>query len=264
MRIDRGLVRRLEHSAADLSLRQASALAVLAPASGATARPLDGGALVAFGAGRYVNRAIGVGLGSTAADEVVASLGSFYAEMGMAASLEVCPWVGPALLTALGADGYRLERFRNVYVHDLTEPPREPAVRIMEVDADTADARKRILADDAPVDSEARRISDEFCDAMALVEGSFHLVALVDGTTAACGSLHVVDGVGWLGGAATLPAQRGTGLQTALVRHRLRMAAELGCTFAAATALPDGQSARNLERLGFRLAYTQAVLTKPR
>ena len=96
------------------------------------------------------------------------------------------------------------------------------------------------------------------------MEGSFHLVALVDGTTAACGSLHVVDGVGWLGGAATLPAQRGTGLQTALVRHRLRMAAEMGCTFAAATALPDGQSARNLERLGFRLAYTQAVLTKPR
>ena len=90
------------------------------------------------------------------------------------------------------------------------------------------------------------------------------LVALVDGVPAACGSLSVVDGVGWLGGAATLPAFRGTGLQTALVRHRLRLAAAAGCTFAAATALPDGQSARNLERLGFRLAYTQAVLTNTR
>ena len=264
MRIDRGLVRRVEHSAADLSIQQAVALATLAPTSGASAEPLDGGALVAFGAGRYVNRAIGVGLGATAADEVVASLGAFYSARGMAPSLEVCPWTGPALLLALGAAGYRLERFRNVYVHDLAEPPREPAVPIAEVGDSTADDRKRILAGDVPADSDARRISDEFCDALALLRGKFDLVALVDGVPAACGSLSVVGGVGWLGGAANLPAHRGTGLQTALVRHRLRLAAAAGCTFAAATALPDGQSARNLERLGFRLAYTQAVLTNTR
>jgi len=242
---------------------QATALAVVAPTSAATAVRLDGGALVAFGCGRYVNRAVGVGLGDTPADEVVSALGNFYSSRGMAPSLEICPWTGTALLAALGADGYRLERFRNVYVHDLTEPPREPTVRIDTVDTSTSADHRRLLADDAAPDSEARQVSDEYCDASTQVIGTHDFVALVDDEPAACGSLTVVDGVGWLGGAATAVAHRGTGLQTALVRHRLRLAAELGCTFTAATALPDGQSARNLERLAFRLAYTQAVLTRP-
>ena len=89
-------------------------------------------------------------------------------------------------------------------------------------------------------------------------------VALVDGAPAACGSLNPVDGVGWLGGAATRTEHRGKGLQTSLLKHRLRVARVLGCSIAAATALPDGQSARNLEGLGFDLLYTQAVLTKSR
>ena len=72
----------------------------------------------------------------------------------------------------------------------------------------------------------------------------------------------MIDAVGWLGGAATLPENRGRGLQQALVEQRLRLAAAEGCDLAAATALPDGQSARNLVRFGFRLLYTQVVLTR--
>ena len=42
-----------------------------------------------------------------------------------------------------------------------------------------------------------------------------------------------------------------------------RKACSKHCDFAACTAVPDGQSARNLERLGFQLLYTQTVLTQP-
>lgn len=262
MRIDLDLVRRVEHSAALLALAQARALAAASPSTGSTAELLDGGALVAFGPGRYVNRAIGAGLGNAPPAEVVRAITSFYSDRGMAASLEVCPWVEPAFLAALGADGYLLERFRNVYAHDLTTLPAEPTAQIASLDATTSADRKQILAGEAPAGSEARRISDEFCDALTLLDDKHDLLALVDGTPAACGSLSVVGGVGWLGGAATLPAQRGKGLQTALVHRRLRLAADAGCTLAAATALPDGQSARNLERLGFTLLYSQAVLSK--
>lgn len=121
-------------------------------------------------------------------------------------------------------------------------------------------ARNAILAGDAA--PEARRISDEFCAAMAQLNDTHDLIALVNDVPVACGSLNIVDGVGWLGGAATLAAFRGTGLQQALLAHRLHLAHSLGCDFAAATAVPDGQSARNLERLGFQLLYTQTVLTK--
>ena len=177
-------------------------------------------------------------------------------------SLEIGPWAEAALLPALSAAGYQLERFRNVYARDLTSLPDEPAAVIAQVDARTADDRKSILAGDVPVDSEARRISDEYCDSASKVDGSVDFLALVDGVPAACGSLNPIDGVGWLGGAATRTGHRGKGLQTSLLKHRLHVARVLGCSFAAATALPDGQSARNLERLGFDLLYTQAVLTK--
>ncbi len=262
MRTDIDLARRIEHSAAKFVTSQALALAEVSPASGARAGALDGGALVSFGPGRYVNRAIGLGFGGTAADEILGALDAFYGAYGMAPSLELSPLADPALLTALTTDGYVLERFRNVYAHDLTRLAPQADQAIVAVTAEMADDRKRILSDDAPQGSDARRLSDEFCDASSRFVGTHDFMAVVDGTSAACGSLAVSDGVGWVGGAATLAAHQGRGLQSALITHRLRLAHELGCELAAATALPDGQSAQNLVRLGFQLLYTQVVLTR--
>lgn len=263
MRIDLDLARRIEHSSATATVRQAVALAQSWPVTGACADELDGGALISFGPGRYVNRAIGLGFGGTAASEVVGALDRFYGDLGMMPSLELSPLADASLLSALTTDGYVLERFRNVYAHDLSAVAAPGSEHIAPLDSTTADDRKRILSGNAPEGSDARRISDEFCDALAAVEGKHDFVAIVDGATAACGTLTIVDGVGWIGGAATLAAQQGKGLQSALINHRLRLASELGCDLVAATALPDGQSAQNLVRLGFQLLYTQAVLTKP-
>lgn len=263
MLIDLEFVRRVEHSAAELGVRQARALAASSPSSGAAAERCDGGALIAFGPGRYVNRAIGLGLGDTPASELVAAIDRFYDERSMPPSLEINPFVTEELLATLTGAGYRLDRFRNVYAHDLGAVPDEGSALLALLDAGTAGERKRILADGAASGTHARQISDEFCDALATMDDTYDLVAFVDGTPAACGSLTVVDGVGWLGGAATDAAQRGRGLQSALVANRLRRAADERCTLAAATALPGGHSAHNLVRLGFELLYTQAVMTRP-
>ena len=55
---------------------------------------------------------------------------------------------------------------------------------------------------------------------------------------------------------------RERGVQGALVRERMVAAQASGCDLAVATAMPAGDSARNLSRLGFTLAYCQAVMTK--
>ncbi|HQZ36651.1 MAG TPA: GNAT family N-acetyltransferase [Ilumatobacteraceae bacterium] len=263
MRTECDLARRIEHSAAKFVTSQAVALAEVAPTSGAQAEALDGGALVSFGPGRYVNRAIGLGFGGTAADEILGALDAFYGERGMPPSLELSPLADPALLTALTMDGYVLERFRNVYAHDLSNLAPAGGQEIVPLTAETADDRKRILSNDAPQGTDARRLSDEFCDASSGFAGTHDFIAVIDGVSAACGSLAVSDGVGWVGGAATLAAHQGKGLQSALIAFRLWLAQEFGCELAAATALPDGQSAQNLVRLGFQLLYTQVVLTKP-
>jgi GNAT superfamily N-acetyltransferase len=68
--------------------------------------------------------------------------------------------------------------------------------------------------------------------------------------------LFAHDGVGYLGLAATLPAHRGQGAQSALLGTRIRRAAELGCDVVATETgeLRDGlpsNSYRNLLRAGF-------------
>ena len=262
MRIDLDLVRRVEHSGAEFARRQVGGYHDHFPAAGAASEPCDGGALISLGPGRYVNRAMGVGLGTAPAEEIVSAIDRFYTERGLAPSLELTPWADEQLLPALTAAGFVAERFRSVFAHDLRGLPDASDATIVADGPDTETGRHAILAGGAPTDSDARAISDETCIATAAVEGTHPFVAMIAGRAAACGSLNVVDDIGWLGGAATDAAYRGRGLQSALVVHRLRLAQRLGCTVAAATAEPTGQSARNLERLGFRLLCNQLVLTR--
>ena len=67
------------------------------------------------------------------------------------------------------------------------------------------------------------------------------------------GGMTVHGAVIVLGGAATLPAARGRGAQALLLRHRLRIARQAGCTHAVATAAQGLASARNLVRAGFEV-----------
>ena len=104
--------------------------------------------------------------------------------------------------------------------------------------------------------------SDEMARAERAVAGASAYLADVDGTAVGCGSLTIDDGIAVLGGAATAPSGRRRGVQSALLRHRLAVATGAGCDLAVATAVPAGDSARNLLRLGFTLVYGQAVMTR--
>ncbi|UOZ02807.1 GNAT family N-acetyltransferase [Amycolatopsis sp. WQ 127309] len=82
------------------------------------------------------------------------------------------------------------------------------------------------------------------------------------GTPIAAAGMTVHGDVAVLGGAATLPAHRGRGAQSRLLRHRLRVAADAGCVLAVATARAGSVSAANLGRAGFR-RYRRSAWTKP-
>jgi GNAT superfamily N-acetyltransferase len=85
--------------------------------------------------------------------------------------------------------------------------------------------------------------------------GAFEDEALV-----ATAALFAQEGVGWLGLASTRPSHRGRGAQSALIAHRIRAAARLGCSFLVAETAEDkpekpNPSTHNLVRLGFQVAY---------
>jgi GNAT superfamily N-acetyltransferase len=67
------------------------------------------------------------------------------------------------------------------------------------------------------------------------------------------------NGFAYLGTAATLREARGRGCHSALIGCRIAAARRHGSKFVAATATPNSQSRRNLERLGFVASHLQAL-----
>jgi GNAT superfamily N-acetyltransferase len=264
--VDRAIVDRLESTAATGAVALARALAASVPGSGAAAEAVGTGALVALGAGRYVNRAVGVSLATVAPDELVGRVQAFFGDRGLPAAIEVCSWAPSGLLDELGRRGFRPAWFRNVYVRRGGRVPAAarpgPVVVVREVDDALIASWQRVLADGNSIDDPAARAtSDEFAAAAHTTAGRTDYLAEIDGEPAGCGSLERIDGVGWVGAAATAPELGGRGVQGALLRHRIDVAAADGCDLVAASALPGGRSARNLERHGFALAYAQLVMT---
>jgi GNAT superfamily N-acetyltransferase len=88
-------------------------------------------------------------------------------------------------------------------------------------------------------------------------------LAWVGNRPAGGGGMYTHAGVTELGGASTRPAFRKRGIQTALLFARLAAAQELGCDLAISLTEPGSASQRNLERLGFGLAYTKVTMVAP-
>jgi ribosomal protein S18 acetylase RimI-like enzyme len=79
---------------------------------------------------------------------------------------------------------------------------------------------------------------------------------------AVCARLRMAGGIAQLTGAATAPAHRRRGVQTALLSARLADAAAAGCDIAVVTTQPGSKSQQNVQRQGFDPLYTRAVLVK--
>ena len=89
-----------------------------------------------------------------------------------------------------------------------------------------------------------------------------YLAQLEGGGAVGTAALQVHGRSAWFTSASTRPEVRGRGVQSALIRHRLREATALGCTRAHVETAEDlpgkpAPSYRNVTRLGFELAYAR-------
>lgn len=260
MRATRELVERLELVEADTVSRLVSALRTFATDPVPESRPFGSGVLVATGPQRYVNRAVGVGLDALDAD-AVAELVSWFGGRGLPGAVQLSSWAPAVTVTSLGEAGFVPAFCRSVLAVDPVAVPvaaDDPAVEVLVVhdDAQAAAAAGVMTAEHV----DGRTVGEEFMRADRLCEGTTQLLALLDGRPVGCGSLTLVGRTGWLGAAATVPAARRRGVQTALLHARLRLALEAGCDLVGVTASVGSQSARNLQRLGFGLVQDQWVV----
>jgi ribosomal protein S18 acetylase RimI-like enzyme len=167
--------------------------------------------------------------------------------------------------------GYAIAELNNVLYRKLDSKdeaqeeilPASPGVEIRRSFADEAEAAGAIVEtaffpDGAP--EAFRGLIAPFYQ----MERALAFVATVEGKMAACGTGLVIPEhrVFALCGAGTKVEFRGRGLQTALLRARMRAAADAGCEYAVVVTNGGTTSQRNAERLGFRVAYSKATVIK--
>jgi GNAT superfamily N-acetyltransferase len=164
----------------------------------------------------------------------------------------------------LGRRGYRLAEWTNVLARSLTadEPfaPARAGVQVRPVAPEEGAVWGRIVALGFTGKPEATPAEVEISRPLFAVPAVRCFLGLVDGAMAAGGALALHRDVATLFGASTLPAFRGRGLQTALIRARLAYAGAAGCSLATVNTVPGSISQRNAELQGFRVVYTRALL----
>lgn len=249
-----------------------TALAVNDPGGPACHQLLAGGALLYGGPGMYVNRGIGLGMEVALTADHLDAIEAFYDDAGAPGELELNPFATASdeLLRVLAARGWALASLRPTFLMGVGVPapsaqPPGPLLRFRHVDDDSLLAWQEVLATGFDqLDPVARAISDRFSAAAHRAPGAVDLVIEVDGRPAGACSVTIADGVAWLGGMAVLPADRARGLQRAALDHRVAIARAAGCDVIAVGALHGGGSFRNVQRAGFTMAWTNAVLRRQR
>jgi GNAT superfamily N-acetyltransferase len=174
------------------------------------------------------------------------------------------PFAGREALQRFLDRGASVDGWETTMYRDLREPLQRwetpPGMSIVEVDSGDltfwSEISMRGFFGDEPTE-----VGIALARVMECRENARRYLAFVDGQPAAAATLTTGE-IGFLGGAATLPAFRGRGIQLALLRRRLEDARELS-EIAVVGASPGTASQRNSERAGFRVAFTQLSLRVP-
>jgi GNAT superfamily N-acetyltransferase len=232
--------------------------------------PIAGGAACYAEEGSPLNKIVGLGFGGVPSAEALDEVEQAFAARGVPTHVELSTLADPAIGAVLTARGYQLVSFENVLGRavDDQRPPDTSGVEIR-FSEDPATYLDVMVDGFAHPDEEGVPSHEDFPrevlgKAMSDMEqaGVRSYLALLDRVVAGGGSMRMSEGVAQLTGAATAPAYRRRGVQTALLSTRLADAARAGCDVAVVTTQPGSKSQQNVQRRGFHLLYTRAVLVK--
>jgi len=254
---DLALARRLESAEGRACMQFGEARRKLFPEAGSCWMQCAGAHVVFDGIDSPVTQTFGLGIFEELTHAALDKIERFFFDRGAAADHEVSPLAGVAVLDLLCARGYRpIEISSLMYGRVEAVPPGEIKVRV--IGPDEAELWAEISARGwTHGHPELMPFMQQFGALAAAKEGCSCFLAELDGQPGAAGALNIHDGVALFAGASTVPEMRRRGLQSALLQARMRYASEHGCDLAMMVAEAGGESQRNAERQGFRIAYTR-------
>lgn len=221
-----------------------------------------------------LNKVAGLGFGGVPDAALLDEVERAFADRGAPVQVELAHLADPAVGAVLTERGYRLTSYENVLGFPLSGAYERFAPEGIEIRPSGEDEFERwieVIADGfAHPDTQGVPSPEEFpreviAAAVRDLVGAADMrrySAVRDGALAGGASARMSDGIAQLTGAATAPAHRRRGVQTALLAARLADAAAAGCDIAVVTTQPGSKSQENAQRQGFHLLYTRAVLVK--
>lgn len=215
-----------------------------------------------------LNRAIGLGVAAAADRETVTAILDRYATAGVSRYfVHVHPdATPPALRSWLLEGGLQQARGWMKFTRGREAPPAVASpIEVREARSEDMAAYARI----AVAAFDLGTVLEPWIVQLNRAPGWRAYVGVLDGEVVSTGGLFVHDGIGWLDFGATTPACRGRGAQSAMLRHRILDALDLGCRMlgtATGEAVPgDPQhSYRNILKMGFRESYVRDNYAPPR
>jgi hypothetical protein len=254
------LARRLERAEGQACIEFVEARRRLFPGSGAEWIEC-GGAYAAFdGTDSPVTQTFGLGIFENLCPATLDAIERFFFDRGAPVFHEVSPMAGAAALDLLCARNYRPVEISSVLYQPIEKPLYEhnSPICVRVVDSDEiklwTDISTKGWTSDHP---ELLEFFLQFGTISSARPQSVYFLAEFEGNPGAAGVLCLHEGVALFGGAATIPEMRRRGLQSALLRGRMRYAFEHGCDLASMAAEAGSNSQRNAERNGFHIAYTR-------
>jgi Acetyltransferase (GNAT) family len=263
--VDLNLARRLEMAEAHACRECAEAFQRQHPEFPVAVEEIAGGFAIFAGADSPVTQAIGLGLHGAVSDFDLDRLQDFFSSRATAAAVELCPLVEMSLYERFAKRGFQLLEVSDVLFRRLTPIDRDgkalPSnIVVRRAAPEEAQLWTKTVAKGF---AEHNPVTQSILEVMAGFFPAAHcFLALVDGSVAGGGAVSTRGGVCGLFGASTLPEFRGRGAQTALLQARIAWAAAQGCDLAVSITQPGSASHRNMERQGFRVAYTRTKLIR--
>jgi GNAT superfamily N-acetyltransferase len=268
---DTALALRIERAEAEFM----AACAVAAEVRGADPRGFTirvGGGVASFvEAGSPFNRVAGLGFGTVPDAAALDEIEQAFAAVGCPVQVELSILGDAALGLRLTERGYRLVSFENVLGRRLIDGQPYPCDVRPSPDDELQTWLDVVVEAFGHADAEGVAAHELFSRAtleaaerdQATTTGAVRYLAWREGVPVGGAAVRAAgDGIAQFVGAATLPAHRRRGVQTALLAARLADARAAGCDLAVVTTRPGSPSQHNVQRAGFQLLYSRAVLIR--
>lgn len=265
---DGALARRLEVNKATAAVEYARAQEKIRPGTTALLS-IAGGNAVFVGAASPITRAMGLGMQEPLTPADLDAVEAFFCTRGAAPRLELCPMADRSLLAGIAERGYQIDHFRNVLTRPLTagEFLPEPCSSVVITRAERPEEKHLWLGTVARGFTGREELQPDdllIPEPMTGVPAVTCYLAWQGDEPVGAGAMAIRGGLAFLSSTSVRPAFRNRGAQSALLAARLTDAVEAGCDLVTVETSPGSGSQRNLERLGFRVAYTAMAVAKPK